>query len=53
VVAHPQIDPTGRFSAPLRLRPGGYRITVAGDGRYAAATTRVRVTPRLLALLSH
>ena len=53
VVAHPQIDPTGRFSAPLRLHPGGYRITVAGDGRYAAVTASVRVTPRLLASLSH
>jgi stage II sporulation protein D len=52
VVARPQTDPSGRFSVPLRLRPGGYRITVAGDGRYAAATAGVRVTRRLLALLS-
>jgi hypothetical protein len=53
VVAHPQIDPTGRFSTQLRLRPGGYRVTVAGDGRYAAATARVHVTARLLSSLSH
>jgi hypothetical protein len=53
VVGHPQIDPTGRFSTPLRLRPGGYRITVAGDGRYAAATTSVHITARLLSSLSH
>ena len=25
IVAHPQIDPMGRFSAPLRLRTGAYR----------------------------
>jgi stage II sporulation protein D len=53
VVAHPQIDSTGRFSTQLRLRPGGYRVTVAGDGRYAAATARVHVTARLLSSLSH
>jgi SpoIID/LytB domain protein len=53
VVAHPQIDPTGRFSTPLRLRRGAYRVTVAGDGRYAAATTSVQVTARLLASLSN
>jgi stage II sporulation protein D len=53
VVAHPQVDTNGRFSAPLRLRPGGYRITVAGDRRYAAATASVRVTARLLASLAH
>jgi len=53
VVAHPQVDPTGRFNTSLRLRPGGYRITVAGDGRYAAATASVHVTSRLLSLLSH
>jgi len=51
VVAHPRVDPTGRFSTQLRLRPGAYRITVAGDGRYAAATASVHVTARLLALL--
>jgi SpoIID/LytB domain protein len=53
VVAHPQIDPAGRFSAPLRLRTGAYRITVASDGRYAAATANVHVTARLLASFSH
>jgi hypothetical protein len=53
VVAHPQIDPTGKFSTPLRLRPGAYRIMVAGDGRYAAATATMRVTARLLATLGN
>jgi stage II sporulation protein D len=53
VVAHPQIDPMGQFSTQLRLRPGAYRITVAGDGRYATATANLRVTARLLASLSH
>jgi stage II sporulation protein D len=53
VVAHPQIDPTGNFSTPLRLRPGSYRITVAGDGRYATATASVHVTARLLATLAN
>jgi hypothetical protein len=53
VVAHPHIDPTGQFSTQLRLRPGAYRITVAADGRYAAATASVRVTARLLVSLGN
>jgi SpoIID/LytB domain protein len=52
VVAHPQVDAKGRFSTPLRLRPGDYRVTVAADGRYASATRSLRVTPRLLATLA-
>jgi stage II sporulation protein D len=52
VVAHPQVDARGRFSAPLRLRPGAYRVTLAGDSRYAAATTGLKVTARLLASLA-
>lgn len=51
VVAHPQIDARGRFSAPLRLRAGGYRIEVGGTTRFAAADASVDVTPRLLASL--
>jgi hypothetical protein len=51
VVAHPQIDASGRFSAPLRLRAGGYRIEVAGTTRFASADATVDVTPRLLASL--
>jgi len=51
VVARPQIDADGRFAAPLRLRPGSYRVTVAADGRYGAATRSLRVTQRLLASL--
>jgi SpoIID/LytB domain protein len=51
VVAHPQIDPQGRFSAPVRLRPGGYRVEVAQTERFAAADASVDVTPRLLASL--
>jgi hypothetical protein len=52
-VAHPQIDAQGTFRAPLRLHPGGYRITVGETSRFASATATVHVTPRLLASLSH
>jgi hypothetical protein len=51
VVARPRLDPHGVFNTPLSLRPGAYRVSVAGDGRYAAATTKVHVTQRLLATL--
>jgi stage II sporulation protein D len=51
VVAHPQLDARGVFHTPLRLRAGGYRIDVAGDGRLAPATRTMHVTPRLLASL--
>jgi hypothetical protein len=51
VVARPQLDAHGAFRAPLRLRPGGYRIDVAGDGRLAPATRTMRVTARVLASL--
>jgi SpoIID/LytB domain protein len=53
VVARPRLDSTGVFRAPVRLHPGGYRITVAADGRFAAATANVQVTHRLLASLQH
>jgi len=53
VVARPNLDSDGRFSTPLRLHRGEYRITVGGDGRYAAVSKLMRVTPRLLASLSH
>jgi hypothetical protein len=52
VVAHPHVDPNGHFSAPLRLRPGSYRVSVTGDARYADASARLTVTPRLLASLA-
>ena len=52
VVAHPQVDPTGHFNTPLKLKPGTYRVTISGDGRYADATTSLRVTPRQLASLA-
>ena len=51
VVAHPKLDAHGVFHTPLRLRPGGYRIDVAGDGRLASTSRKVRVTSRLLASL--
>lgn len=51
VVAHPRLDRHGVFHTPLSLRPGAYRVSVASDGRYAAATTKVHVTQRLLATL--
>ena len=53
VVAHPQIDPQGHFSAPLLLRRGTYRVEIASDGRYAATSSGLTVTARLLASLSH
>jgi stage II sporulation protein D len=51
VVAHPHVGPQGQFSAPLRLRPGKYRVEVTGSSRFAAAAARVKITPRLLASL--
>ena len=53
IVARPRLDGRGEFQAPLRLRSGGYRVTVDGDSRYAAASVSVKVTPRLLASLDH
>jgi SpoIID/LytB domain protein len=52
VVAHPQVDENGHFDAPVQLRAGAYRVTIAGDGRYADASTSLRVTPRLLSSLA-
>jgi stage II sporulation protein D len=51
VVAHPQIDARGRFSTPMRLRAGFYRVEVGETARFAPATTSLTLTPRLLALL--
>ncbi len=48
VVAHPILDAHGKFRTPLPLRPVDYRITVAADGRLAAAQTSLHVTRRLL-----
>jgi stage II sporulation protein D len=53
VVARPNVDPRGVFRTQLRLHRGEYRITVDGDGRFAATSRRMRVTPRLLASLRH
>ncbi len=53
VVAHPQIDPQGHFSAPLQLRRGAYRVEIASDGRYASTSAGLTVTARLLASLEH
>lgn len=51
VVARPRLSPSGVFRTPLRLRPGGYRIEVAGAGRLAPASRTLRLTPRRLASL--
>ena len=51
VVAHPQVDPGGRFDTPLRLRPGAYRVVLAGDTRFSGTAASLTVTPRLLASL--
>ncbi|HLX20015.1 MAG TPA: SpoIID/LytB domain-containing protein [Gaiellaceae bacterium] len=51
VVAHPRLDPRGRFATPMRIRAGGYRIDVAGDARLAPASRTIRMTTRLLASL--
>ena len=53
VVAHPRLDARGVFHTPLRLRPGGYRIDVAGGARLAHVSHTVRVTSRILASLHH
>ena len=53
VVARPHLDPRGEFHAPVRLHPGGYRITVDSDGRYAAVSANLHVTHRLLASFDH
>jgi hypothetical protein len=49
LVARPHLDPRGTFHAPVRLHPGGYRIRIETDGRYAAVSASVHVTHRLLA----
>ncbi len=49
LVARPQLDSQGLFRTPLRLRAGGYRIEVDGDGRLAGTAASVRVTKRVLA----
>jgi stage II sporulation protein D len=49
VVAHPRVDPRGRFLAAVRMHPGSYRITVDGDDRLTATTRGVEVAPRVLA----
>ena len=51
VVAHPILDSHGKFRTPLPLRPVDYKITVAADGRLAAAQTWLHVTRRLLSTL--
>jgi SpoIID/LytB domain protein len=51
VVAHPRVDSRGRFRTPIRLRAGFYRVEVGESARFAAVTTSLTVTPRLLALL--
>jgi stage II sporulation protein D len=53
VVAHPILDEHGAFRTPLPLHPVDYRITVAADGRLAAAQTWLHVTRRMLAGLSN
>jgi SpoIID/LytB domain protein len=53
LVSRPRLDARGVFRTPLRLHPGGYRITVAGDGRLTSTEKRLRVTRRLLASLRH
>ena len=53
VVARPRLDAHGAFRSPVRLRAGGYRVTVGADERYAATARTVHVTSRLLASLRH
>jgi len=52
VVAHPRLDPQGRFRTPVRVRAGGYRISVAGDGRLASTELHFQVTNAQLASLA-
>jgi stage II sporulation protein D len=53
VVAHPILNSLGEFRTPLPLRPVDYKITVAADGRLAAAQTWLHVTRRLLLSLRY
>ncbi len=53
VVARPVVGPTGTFATPVRLRPGGYRVTVDAGGTFTSTQTRLHVTRRLLASLQH
>jgi stage II sporulation protein D len=53
VVARPRVDAAGVFRTRLRLRPGGYRIDVAGGGVLAPASRTMRLTSRRLASLHH
>jgi SpoIID/LytB domain protein len=47
VVAHPILDPSGKFRTPLPLRPVEYRVTVAA-GKLAATQTSLHLTRRQL-----
>jgi stage II sporulation protein D len=51
VVGRPRVDARGRFGSPVRVRAGGYRITIAGDARLAGADVRFRITRRQVASL--
>jgi stage II sporulation protein D len=52
VVAHPILNDEGEFKTPLPLRPVDYKITVAADGRLAAAEKYLHVTRQLLVSLA-
>jgi stage II sporulation protein D len=49
VVAHPSLDPTGRFLTRLRVVAGGYRLRVAPDEALAGTSVRLVVKQRALA----
>jgi stage II sporulation protein D len=49
IVARPAVDARGRFSSPVQLRAGGYRVSVVPLARFAPATTRLQVSERMLA----
>ena len=51
LVARPRPDAQGVFRTHLRLRAGGYRVSVAGDSHLAATEVRIVVSKRLLASL--
>jgi hypothetical protein len=53
IVARPKLNAHGDFRTPLRIKPGHYRVNVAGDAQFASTSRIVRITSRVLDSLHH
>jgi stage II sporulation protein D len=53
MVARPKLNAHGDFRTPLRIKPGHYRVNVAGDAQFASTSRIVRITSRVLDSLHH